>query len=136
MSDLQITPSTSLIQEQRTVARQDAFAALVESLRREAPAPKPIVVAGVDALDEMPADSELLEIPCHDCGGNGFDSGSWDPFGDICPHCMGSGKEPLLTSVLPPMTVPAMIGAGGPIARRGVVSIGPGMFARPGRRAK
>jgi len=128
MSDLQITPSTSFIQEERDIRRQDAFAVLIESLRREVPAPKPMAVAAIDSLGETPTDSEALEIPCQDCGGNGFDSGGHDPFGEMCPHCMGSGRESV-TEVLVPVPEPA-------IASRGVVSIGPGMFVRTRRRTK
>jgi hypothetical protein len=117
-------------QEQRTIVRQDAFAALIESLRREAPASKPMAIAGVEALDETPVRAEAIEIPCQDCGGNGFDSGGHDPFGEICQHCMGSGLEACNS----PATIPALLGSGGAIARRGVVSIGPGMFVRTGRR--
>jgi hypothetical protein len=131
MSDLQINSSTSFIQEQRTIKRQDAFAALIQSLRREAPASKPMAVAGVDPL-EVPAEPEPIEIPCQDCGGTGFDSGALDPFGEICPHCMGSGLEPV-TEV--PVTVPARVSTMAPvIVKRGVVSIGPGLFVRTSRR--
>jgi hypothetical protein len=110
----------------RTITRQDAFAALIESLRREAPASKPMAIAGVDSLDETHVQEEPLEISCQNCGGNGLDSSSWDPFGEICSHCHGSGHESVTES---PVSVsePA-------IARREIVSIGPGMFVRTGRR--
>jgi hypothetical protein len=132
MSAIQHTRFTSPFQEQRAIERQDAFVALIESLRREAPASKPMAVAGVDPLDETPAEPDPIEIPCQDCAGSGFDSGALDPFGEICQHCMGSGLEPA-TEV--PVTVPARVSTMVPmITRCGVVSIGPGLFVRTRRR--
>jgi hypothetical protein len=130
MPDFQGNSSSSFIQEQqRAIARQDAFAALIESLRREAPASKPTAVADLDAADEMSAQPETVEIPCQDCGGSGGDGNAvdgWEP----CSYCQGSGLE--VTN--PPATVPALVGASVVIAKRGVVSIGPGMFVRTGGR--
>lgn len=117
--------------DQQMSLRQEAFRALLESLRKDAPpARKPaaaVLIETAEALREEP------EAPCEDCAGTGGDGNAvegWEP----CSHCRGTGLEGT-PSVLPPAaTVPALIGAAGPIARRGVVSIGPGMFVRTGRR--
>lgn len=77
-------------QEKRLIARQDAFAQLIDSLRSTEPARKP--AAGVGLMEEMD-DPAALEIPSEDCGGTGGDGGAidgWEP----CGHCQGSGLEP------------------------------------------
>lgn len=77
--------------EQQLIARRDAFAILLDSLRSSEPTSKPAAVAGLIAELDEPAP---FEIPCEDCGGTGGDRGAidgWEP----CSHCQGSGLEPV-----------------------------------------
>jgi hypothetical protein len=41
----------------------------------------------------IPVPAEYHELDCQECGGTGFDPGSLDPFGYLCPRCHGAKKE-------------------------------------------
>jgi hypothetical protein len=119
--------------DQQLIMRQEAFQALIVSLRTSEPPRKPAAVVGL--IEEAELEEFVDErIECEDCGGTGGDRGAvdgWEP----CSHCRGSGLEtPKAPALAPVNTVPAMIGADRLIVKRGVVSIGPGMFVRTGRR--
>ena len=51
------------------------------------PARKPLATARELGM------TDLHEVDCSECGGSGFDPGSVDPFGELCPRCQGSKKE-------------------------------------------
>ncbi len=56
----------------------------------EAP-PKP------PAREELPW-LRVVDTECQTC--SGFDSGSLDPGGEVCPHCMGRGVETIQRNYL------------------------------------
>lgn len=53
------------------------------------------------APEPLPPFSDLVEIACQDCGGEGYDPGSVNTRElEDCPACRGSGKETILRNYL------------------------------------
>ena len=69
-------------------------------------APIGVQVQMPQTLEPKPARREELpwiktiDVDCADCGGSGGDSSSWDPYCEVCPRCMGSGKETVTRNYL------------------------------------
>ncbi len=97
--------------EQRLRGEEAAYAAKLRRDPKGFPNPTP-VPQGKATPKPMATARELgvpvaegyAEVDCQTCGGLGFDPGSLDPFGELCPDCKGSKKELVMVSAQPAQT--------------------------------
>jgi hypothetical protein len=74
-----------------------------------------------EAIEQLEASMNEVEVSCDDCGGTGIDAGglsAHEP--EDCRSCGGSGQE----------TVPALVGFGSPDPAPRIASIGNGLYVR------
>lgn len=50
----------------------------------------------------IPVPEGMREVACQACGGKGWDPGSLDPFGELCPDCKGSKVELIAVGTIQP----------------------------------